>query len=261
MSEPDSSADESEAAMLERILTTRRAESLRQFVTDQLQLRADESVLSIGCGPGFETAALAADIGEHGCVHGVDRDREVLAAARDRCEDVPRISFVRGDATALPVADDSYDVAVAKQVYQFVPDLEAALAELYRVLEPGGRAAIVASDVDARVIHSSDRDRTRRVQAAYRDARPHPHLGARLSSALPDAGFDVETVEPTTRVQTEIDEQIERGIEVHREIAAADDSIDRSTIDAWERDLRALDADGEFFFAGTQFCYVARKPQ
>lgn len=258
MPDPDSDA---ELAMLERILASSNAESLRQFVVDQLNLRPDESVLSIGCGPGFETAALADAIGERGRVHGVDTNAPVLARARDRCAEYSQVSFARGDATDLPVPDECYNVAVAKQVYQFVDDLEAALRELHRVLEPGGRAAVVAKDLDTMAIHASDRDRMRRALEAYRDGVRHPHLGTRLVSALPEAGFSVEEVVPRASLHTEITAQVERGLEVQRKFMEADESFDRSTIEAWERDLRELDAVGQFCSCGTQFCYIAEKPR
>ena len=256
----DSDSDDDGLAMLERILSSPNAESLRQFVVDQLRLRPDESVLSIGCGPGFETAALADEIDGRGRVHGIDTNAAVLARADDRCADRPQVSFVRGDATDLPVSDDRYDVAVAKQVYQYVDDIETALRELYRVLAPGGRALVVEKDVDTMMIHSSDCGRMRRAIDAYRKGVPHPNLGIRLVAALPEAGFTVDEIVPRASVQTEITPQVERGLEVQRSFMAADESFDRATIEAWERDLRDLEAAGKFCSVGTQFCYLATKP-
>lgn len=249
------------AERIERILSTSSARELRGLVVDRLDPQAGESVLSIGCGPGFEPAALAAAVGERGRVHGVDVSEVTLALAEQRCDDLPRVTFARGDATALPVADGSYDAAVAKQVYQFVDDIEAALRELHRVLEPGGRAAIVEGDVDAQVVHSSDRDRTKRVQEAYLDVVPTPHLGSRLVSLLPGAGLTVERIEPKPNLHREINERVERGIEARRGILEANESFDRSEIEAWERDLRDLDEAGEFLTGGIQFVYIARKPE
>lgn len=251
-----SEAEEKE--MLERISTIEGADAFRAFVRDRLALAPDEDVLSVGCGPGFETATLAEDV-DDGRVVGVDVNRETLGTARERCADCPGVSFVRGDATDLPFAEGRFDAAVAKQSLQFVPDIEAALDELFRVLAPGGRAAVVEADADAMVIHASDRDRMRRAREAHREAGPHPNLGTRLRSLLPATGFTVEAVHPRPKIHTEINDQVERGIEVHVEVMTADDSFDSEAIDAWERDLRELDAAGEFLSCGTHFCYVARK--
>lgn len=252
--------DESQREMLDRILQTDNASSLRQLVRSQLEIAPKESVVSIGCGPGFETKTFAEDIGPGGHVLGVDTDSEVLVGAADRCTNLQNVSFSQGDATRLPIQDDSYDVAVAKQVYQFVSDIDAALSELHRIVEPGGRAAVVEKDVATRMIHSTDRERMRRAVAAYQDAVTHPHLGTRLRSALPDAGFTVDAVVPTPRIQTEITDQVDRGIKVYRQFMAADDSFDQAEIDAWEGELRELDAAGEFLSCGTQFLYLVSKP-
>lgn len=170
------------------------------------------------------------------------------------------MSFELGDATDLPVPDNSYDVAVAKQVYQFVAGTEIALAELRRVLKPGGRAVVIEKDIDARVIHSSDRDRMNRANEVYCDAVQHPHLGSAPVSLLPAAGLLVEEVKPRAIVHTEINEQGERGIEVQRGFLESSELFDQSEIEAWEQDLRNLNARGEFLSCGTQFLHVARNP-
>ena len=251
--------DEDRKTRLERMYTAQDAEELRQLVINQLDLRSGEAVLSIGCGPGFEPAALAEAVGESGHVHGIDIDEETLALAADRCAEMPQVTFEQGDATDLPVADASFDVAVAKQVYQFIDDIEAAVNELHRVLRPCGRAAVVEGDVDAQVIHSSDRNRTKRTAEAVRDARPTPHLGSRLTSYLNDAELTVEYIEPKPTLHTEINERVAQGIQFRREILQADESFDQSEIEVWEQDLRDLDEAGETFMFMPQFVYIAKK--
>ncbi|MFC7142302.1 methyltransferase domain-containing protein [Halosimplex aquaticum] len=250
-----------ETEMLERISAVSSAEALREFVRNALGLSSGESVLSVGCGPGYEPAEIAGAVGEGGRVLGVDVNGAILTRARERCAGRPQVSFERGDVTDLPIRDGSFDVALAKQVLQFVGDVDAALAEIHRVLEPGGRIAVVAGDSDAHVLHSTDRDRARRIEAAYRDVRPDRHLGTRLRSLLPAAGFHVSDVHAVSVLHTAINEQVERGIEVRREILSEQSPVDQSTIDAWESDLRALDDAGEFLSCGTQFVYLARKPR
>lgn len=244
----------------ERILTTATEEAFREFVADRLPLRPDCAVLSVGCGPGFETAALAELVGEDGTITGVDVNEEVLAAARDRCGDLPQVSFAHGDVTDLPVADERYDLAVAKQVLYAVSDVEAALRELFRVVEPGGRVAVTAGDRRTHVKHTPT-DRLRRADEIYRSAVGDRQLGTRLVSLLPEAGFKVEEVVPYAKVQTEIDDQIERGIEVQRQFLGSSDAFDDAEIEAWERDLRELDEAGQFLSSGTSFLYVASRPE
>lgn len=253
-------SDEERRDLWERILTTRSEAEFRGFVFDQVDPRPDESVLSVGCGPGFETAALAQRLGEEGSVTGIDVNEKVLAAARDRCGDLPQVSFEQGDITDLPVADDSYDLAVAKQVLSEVSDIEAALHELFRVVEPGRRVAVTAGDRRTHVMHTPT-DRMQRADEIYRSEMGDRQLGTRLVALLPEAGFTIENIIPRAKIKTEIDGQVERGIELQRGLLESSDTFDDSEIEAWDRDLRTLDEDGQFLSCSTSFLYVARKPE
>ncbi|WP_254547197.1 methyltransferase domain-containing protein [Halomarina pelagica] len=253
-------SDDDERDRWERVLSTRTEETFRDFVFEQVRPRKDESVLSVGCGPGFETAALARYVGEGGTITGIDVNEEVLAAARDRCGDLPQASFEQGDIVDLPVADESYDLAIAKQVLYAVSDIEAALNELFRVIAPGGRVAVTAGDRRTHVKHTPT-DRMQRADNVYRAEINHSQLGTRLIGRLPEAGFTVEEVTPCAKIQTEIDDQIEQGIGVQRGLLEASDAFDSEAIDAWEQDIRELNETGQFLSCSTSFLYVARKPE
>jgi ubiquinone/menaquinone biosynthesis C-methylase UbiE len=102
-------------------------------------LEDGERILEVGCGTGSLTFALAAaaDFVE---IRAIDVSEVYLAAARSRNAD-PRISIEHGDAGALPFADATFDRALAQLVLQFIPDTERALAEMRRVVKPGGTIA------------------------------------------------------------------------------------------------------------------------
>lgn len=256
----DQLTEEEKRDLWERILTTPSEEEFREFVFEQLPVQPDDSVLSVGCGPGLEMEALAEYVGEEGQITGIDLNESVLDAAKDRCGHLPQVSFQQGDATDLPVADDSYDLAIAKQVLMAVSDVEAALDELYRVLKPGGRVAVTAGDFRSHVMNEST-DRMRRANELYRSEMGGRKLGTRLNSVLPDAGFTVEDLVPYAKHSTTITDQIERGIEVQRGILESSDAFEDAEIEQWERDLRDLDEAGEYLSASIAFLYVARKPE
>ena len=134
-------------------------------------------------GAGSAGRRAGQGVGPAGQVTGIDSSDPMLALGRRRCADLSgsgRVGFVKADAMALPFAAASFDVAVSTQVYEYVADLSRALAELYRILRPGGRALILDTDWDSIVWHASDPDLMRRVLAAWtqRFADPYlPHAG------------------------------------------------------------------------------------
>lgn len=87
-------------------------------------------VLEVGCGTGLVLSKIASVAGH---AVGVDLSRGMIEKARSR-----GLTVVRGSATALPFADDSFDVVYSFKVLAHVPGIERALAELTRVTRPGG---------------------------------------------------------------------------------------------------------------------------
>jgi arsenite methyltransferase len=107
-----------------------------------LNIPNDGIALDVGCGPGNVTASLARATGRGGLALGLDPSEAMLARAV-RAEADPRIGFLRADAQRLPLRDATVDAVVSIAVLQLIPDPAAALAEMTRVLRPGGRLAVM----------------------------------------------------------------------------------------------------------------------
>jgi SAM-dependent methyltransferase len=104
---------------------------------------AGRTIVDLGCGSGFWLPEYAADAAR---VVGVEPDRVLLAAAerrvaRDSCAEV-----LAASAEHIPLPDDSADVVHARFAYFFPPGADAGLAEVLRVLRPGGRLVVVDND-------------------------------------------------------------------------------------------------------------------
>jgi arsenite methyltransferase len=180
--------DDEMAKKVEATYQTPDVVDQRRRTRAQLALERGERVLDIGSGPGFLAAEMAEEVGPEGKVCGVDPSDSMLAMARRRGATV---EYASGDALALPYPDESFDAAVSTQVYEYVADMPAALAEVRRVLRAGGRLLILDTDWDSVVWHSSDRDRTQRVLEKWNDHLADPYLPRRLPGLLRDAGFEL----------------------------------------------------------------------
>jgi SAM-dependent methyltransferase len=100
-------------------------------------------VLDIGCGTGFHLPVFAAGART---VTGVEPHADLLAIARRRTRRLDNVRVVAGLATALPLPAGSVDVVHARWAYFFGPGTEPGLAELDRVVRPGGVAFVVDND-------------------------------------------------------------------------------------------------------------------
>jgi arsenite methyltransferase len=252
--------DAQAARRLERSYMTPDIVRQREVTLGLLALKPGESVVDIGSGPGFLCESMADAVGEAGRVVGLDISDDLLAAARER-NTRKQLSYQPSDAVALGAADAAFDVAVSTQVFEYVADCDRALREMARVLKPGGRALVVATDWDGVVWRSSDRDRMRAMLTAWEAHCADPRLPRTLAPRLRAAGFELRGAHGHPIINTRLgDDTYSQGI---MELIAA--FVRRRHADkaaeaaAWEADLRALDSRGEYFFSLTRFLFVATK--
>jgi malonyl-CoA O-methyltransferase len=99
-----------------------------------------DSVLDLGCGPGQWSRRLAVRFGPDCRVLGLDLAPGMLEIARR--EGPENVDWLCADAASLPLAARQVDLVFSNLAIQWCPDLDAVMAELHRVLRPGGRAVI-----------------------------------------------------------------------------------------------------------------------
>jgi arsenite methyltransferase len=104
-------------------------------------LRAGEVVLDLGCGAGMDCLLAARRVGPTGLVIGVDMTRPMVEKARSNAlaAGIENVEFHLGEADHLPADDRSMDVVITNGVFNLCRDKPAVLAEVFRVLRPGGR--------------------------------------------------------------------------------------------------------------------------
>jgi SAM-dependent methyltransferase len=103
-----------------------------------------ERVVDIGCGAGLDTLIAARHVGKEGAVVGIDMTPAMLARASSAAAraGLVNVDLRHGYGEELPVPDGWADLVISNGVLNLMPDKEAALAEIARVLRPGGRLQV-----------------------------------------------------------------------------------------------------------------------
>jgi SAM-dependent methyltransferase len=111
---------------------------------DQLDVRAGQTLMDVATGPGTVARLAAARVGVPGRVTACDLSPAMLAIARAKppLSGGPPIVYVRCPAAPLPAPSEAYDAVTCQQGLQFFPDRSLAVAEMHRVLRPGGRVGV-----------------------------------------------------------------------------------------------------------------------
>ncbi|HRQ64542.1 MAG TPA: methyltransferase domain-containing protein [Xanthomonadaceae bacterium] len=168
------------AARYEEVLVPSILGPAALALVDRAGLREGESVLDVGCGTGAATRFAAERTGPSGRVVGVDVNEGMIDVARSMPPVAgPTIEWVAKSAYELPFAAEQFDVVLCAQTLQFLQDRPRALAEMRRVLKPGGRVAVsLWSDIrESPYFHAL-------VQAVSR------HIGAETAAGL-EAAFSL----------------------------------------------------------------------
>jgi ubiquinone/menaquinone biosynthesis C-methylase UbiE len=251
--------DEEAAKRLLAAYVTPDVEAQREQFLRALDPHPGERVLDIGSGPGFLAAAIADAVGSNGRVFGVDISEPLLAVARSHCARQPWVEFRHADATQLPFADHEFDAAISIQVLEYVRDVAAALAEIHRVLRPGGRVVIVDTDWDSIVWRCTDRERMNRVLAAWEPHATDSYLPRTLAGRLHQAGFRVESqrVLPLFNPAYDPNSFSNRIMDLMVSFVVGRNGITRDEAEAWAADLRRSGARGEYFFSLNRYLFLA----
>jgi ubiquinone/menaquinone biosynthesis C-methylase UbiE len=183
----------------------------KQRSIEALDVRPGQTVVDIGCGPGTDLGRLATAVGATGTVIGIDRDPTMLAEARRRIVPSqesataveprkgarePTVEVREGDIHDLPLGSGSVDRARVDRLLQHVRSPAEALAEVRRVLRPGGLFAMAEPDWDTLAVADPDLAYSRGFARFVAGQVRNPTIGRELPRLAADAGFRIRDVQP-----------------------------------------------------------------
>jgi arsenite methyltransferase len=178
-------------------------------------------VIDVACGSGTTSLLLARELG---CVTvGVDLGARAIEQARRATPAGERVHFLLGDAEALPVPDASFDVALSECSLCTFPDKPRAIAEMARVVRPGGTIAIADVTADSDALPAQLRTAAARV-ACVADARS----AGEYAALLRDAGCEPLAIEPHDAELRAMAERVEARLRVARMLVPPGDQRERA---------------------------------
>jgi len=236
----------------------------RQAYLDLLGVQAGECVLDVGCGSGAVTRDIARRVGPAGRAVGVDPSPQFLVVARELAEAAglgSGLEFCEGSALHLPFPQGSFDVAVAVTVLVHTPGGESAVAEMARVVRPGGRVGVFDLDTDMTTVTHPDRALTRRIVAAASDSTAvDGWLSRRLPSLFARAGLEDVRVRGFFPLETDPLGFYASMLERASEIALTAGAITEDERRGWLEALHAEQARGPVIAGRLHIFTWGRKP-
>jgi SAM-dependent methyltransferase len=224
-------------------------------------------VADLGSGGGRTLAALRERLGPEVELVGVERHEPELEPS---LVGDPKLTIVVADLNKrLPFEDASIGAAVCHNTLEALVSTDAFLAEVARVLVPGGHFLLGHTDNDTIVFNSSELDLTRRLVHAYADTQEQwmdsadGTIGRKLPAIARRAPFELVD----TLAWVEIDTELAAGEAADIAIRGITGAVRRdqhhdlaSELDAWVDDLRVRAARGEFLFSVNDYAVLLRKP-
>ena len=233
----------------------------RTSVIRELNLRSGLSVLEVGCGGGQCVVEVARSVGDSGRVCAQDLSADQIAAATERCAEFPWVELTVGDLTEMPYDDAQFDVVYGVQVIEYVAELDDALTEIHRVLRPGGRLVILATNWQSVVWHSNNHERMSNILNAWDTHAPYPDLPSILPARLRQAGIEPLHQTPTTIINLSYNENTFSFwlARLMKQFLIGKNLLSQELVDRWIDEFDELEKEGAYAFYSTPVITVAMK--
>jgi ubiquinone/menaquinone biosynthesis C-methylase UbiE len=242
------------------VYTTPDVEAQRQEFINNIDLLPGKKVLDVGSGPGFLARIIKDKVGAKGLVHGIDVSEFMINIAQSKSDEKDGIKFSYGDATDLQFPDESFDTITCTQVLEYLNDVDKALKEFNRIVRKGGKVAILDTDWDSIVWHSSNPERMRRVLKIWEAHASDPFLPRTLSPRMERAGFKVIAQKIFTLYNPCYKEKTysNRMIDLITPFVIENGNLSEEEAKLWAKELRN-GSDYDYFFSLNRYFFLGRK--
>ena len=248
-------------------MIVRDEQELRSHVQALLEPASAEAILDIGCGRGEDLAELGKSVGPQTVLAGIDASEESIQAAKALVADDPRFVFAAADVSKrLPYGDGSFDRVLSVNLLECIPDKQTLIAEMYRVLRPGGLLVCAHFDWDSQLLDGEDKGLVRTIVHGFADwkqkwmADADGWMGRRLWPTFQRSGLFEGAVHAALLLET----RYEPGAYGWSRIRDFQSLVGRGSIGQAEYErfraaIEKLAARDEFLYSITMFIYVGIK--
>lgn len=223
-----------------------------------LGIGTGDAALDLGCGTGVDLAAMATRTAR---AVGVDRSATMAGVAAGR-GGAAGTRVAVADGQRLPFAEGSFDAVNCRAVLVHTPRPELTMAEVRRVLRPGGRVLLSEPDHGSHVVATTEVDVFERILRHRRTTFRHPLVGRSLARLAVDAGLTVTDSWAIPIVHRSLAAARAAGGPFGPAIdaAVAADAVSSAEAARYTRSLEEADEAGGFFFAAVSVAVLATAP-
>lgn len=231
---------------------------------DAMGIDHAKAVIDLGCGTGVAARRIARRSGFPGHVTGIDRSPFLIRAARRLASDedlAGRIDFRIGDTQSLDLGAGEFDGVVAHTLISHVERPAAVLAEIARIIKPGGSIGIFDGDYASLTFGHPDPDQGKRDDEALIAALvTNPRVMRQMPVLVREAGLELVASFPYVLAEVGKADFWLPAIESFRKLMPAADAMTAAEASAWADRLLEASESGVFFGASNYYGYVLRKP-